>query len=66
MITFRKRRDLDALLEVYGSLFLAQAQSAEFKSKSEEEHKLYLESHAADKLEVLWYFVVCCKRKITN
>jgi hypothetical protein len=51
-------KDLDALLEVYGSLFLTQAQSAEFKSKSEEEHNVYLESHAADKLEVLWYFVV--------
>jgi ATP-dependent protease ClpP protease subunit len=52
-------KDLDAQLEVYGSLFLTQAQSAEFKSKkSEEEHKAYLESHAADKLEVLWYFVV--------
>jgi hypothetical protein len=41
-----------------GSLFLTHAQSVEFKSKSEEEHKVYLESHAADKLEVLWYFVV--------
>jgi hypothetical protein len=51
-------KDLDALLEVYGSLFLTQAQSAEFKSKNEEEHKIYLETHAADKLEVLWYFVV--------
>src|SRR6266550_4163735 len=51
-------KDLDAQLEVYGSLFLTQAQSEEFKSKSEEERKVYLESHAADKLEVLWYFVV--------
>ena len=51
-------KDLDAQLEVYGSLFLTQAQSAEFKSTSEEERKVYLESHAADKLEVLWYFVV--------
>jgi hypothetical protein len=51
-------KDLDALLEVYGGLFLTQAQSAEFKSKSKEEQKVYLESHAADKLEVLWYFVV--------
>ena len=51
-------KDLDALLEVYGSLFLNQAQGAEFKSKREEEHKVYLESHAADKLKVLWYFVV--------
>jgi hypothetical protein len=51
-------KDLDAQLEVYGSLFLTQAQSAEFKSKSDEEHKVYLESHAADKLDVLWYFVV--------
>jgi len=51
-------KDLDALLEVYGSLFLTQAQSAEFKSKSKEEQKVYLESHAAEKLDVLWYFVV--------
>jgi len=51
-------KDLDAQLEVYGSLFLTQEQSAEFKSKSEEERKVYLECHAADKLEVLWYFVV--------
>jgi len=51
-------KDLNALLEVYGSLFLTRAQSAEFKSKTEEEHKVYLQSHAADKPEVLWYFVV--------
>jgi ATP-dependent protease ClpP protease subunit len=51
-------KDLDALLEVYGSLFLTQAQSAEFKGKSKEEQKVYLESHAAEKLDVLWYFVV--------
>ena len=51
-------KDLDTQLEVYGSLFLTHAQSAEFKSKSEEEHKAFLELHAADKLEVLWYFVV--------
>jgi hypothetical protein len=37
---------------------LTQAQSAEFKSKIEDEQKAYLESHAADKLDVLWYFVV--------
>ena len=49
-------KDLDAQLEVYGSLFLTQSQSAEFKSKSDEEHKVYLESHAADKLDVLWVF----------
>jgi hypothetical protein len=51
-------KDLDALLEVYGSLFLTPAQTAEFKTKSKEEQKVYLESHSADKLEVLWYFVV--------
>ena len=51
-------KDLDALLEVYGSLFLTQAQSTEFKGKSKEEQKVYLESHAAEKLDVLWYFVV--------
>jgi ATP-dependent protease ClpP protease subunit len=51
-------KDLDALLEVYGSLFLTQRQSAEFKSMCKEEQKAFLESHAADKLEVLWYFVV--------
>jgi ATP-dependent protease ClpP protease subunit len=55
-------KDLDALLEVYGSLFLTQSQSAEFKSKSKEEQKAYLDSHAADKLEVLWYFVVSLYR----
>ncbi len=51
-------KDMDALLEVYGSLFLTPAQSAEFKGKSKEEQKMYLESRASDKLEVLWYFVV--------
>jgi len=51
-------KDLDALLDVYGSLFLTQAQSAEFKGKSNEDQKGYLESHAAEKLDVLWYFVV--------
>ncbi len=51
-------KDMDALLEVYGSLFLTPAQSAEFKGKSKEEQKVYLESHASDKLEVLWYFIV--------
>ena len=51
-------KDMDALLEVYGSLFLTPAQSAEFKGKSKEEQKIYLESHASDKLEVLWYFIV--------
>jgi ATP-dependent protease ClpP protease subunit len=51
-------KDIDALLEVYGTLFLTPAQSAEFKSKSKEEQKTYLESHAAEKLDVLWYFVV--------
>ena len=51
-------KDLDVQPEVYGSLFLTQAQSAEIKSKSDEEDKVYLESHAADKLDVLWYFVV--------
>ena len=51
-------KDMDALLEVYGSLFLTPAQSAEFKGRSKEEQKIYLESHASDKLEVLWYFIV--------
>jgi hypothetical protein len=51
-------KDLDALLEVYGSLFLTPAQSAEFKSKSKEEQKIFLETHAAEKLDVLWYFIV--------
>jgi Clp protease len=51
-------KDLDALLEVYGSLFLTPAQSAEFKGKSKEEQKTYLQTHAAGKLEVLWYFIV--------
>jgi hypothetical protein len=51
-------KDMHALLEVYGSLFLTPAQSAEFKSKSKEEQMTYLESHASDKLEVLWYFMV--------
>jgi hypothetical protein len=46
-------KDLYALLEVYGSLFLTQAQSAEFKNGSKEEQKAYLERHAADKLEDL-------------
>jgi ATP-dependent protease ClpP protease subunit len=51
-------KDLDALLEVYGSLFLTPAQSAEFKGKSKEEQKAFLEAHAAEKLDVLWYFIV--------
>ncbi len=51
-------KDMDALLEVYGSLFLTPAQSAEFKGKSKEEQKIYLESRASDKLEALWYFIV--------
>jgi ATP-dependent protease ClpP protease subunit len=51
-------KDMDALLEVYGSLFLTPAQSAEFKGKTKEEQKIFLESHASDKLEVLWYFIV--------
>ncbi len=51
-------KDMDALLEVYGSLFLTPEQSAEFKGKSKEEQKIYLESRASDKLEALWYFIV--------
>jgi ATP-dependent protease ClpP protease subunit len=51
-------KDMDALLEIYGSLFLTPAQSAEFKDKSKEEQKLFLESHASGKLEALWYFIV--------
>jgi ATP-dependent protease ClpP protease subunit len=51
-------KDLDALLEVYGSLFLTPAQSAEFKGKSKDEQKIFLETHAAEKLDVLWYFIV--------
>ena len=51
-------KDMDALLEVYGSLFLMPAQSAEFKGKSKEEQKAFLESHASGKLDVLWYFIV--------
>jgi ATP-dependent protease ClpP protease subunit len=51
-------KDLDALLEVYGSLFLTPEQSVEYKGKSKEEQKIYLQRHAAGKLEVLWYFVV--------
>jgi ATP-dependent protease ClpP protease subunit len=53
-----KTKDLDALVEVYGSLFLTPTQSAEFKGKSKEEQKTYLRCHASRKLEVLWYFVV--------
>jgi ATP-dependent protease ClpP protease subunit len=51
-------KDMEALLEVYGSLFLTPAHSAEFKGKSKEEQKAFLERHASGKLEVLWYFIV--------
>lgn len=51
-------KHVGSLVEAYGSLFLSPEQAGEFLSKNPAERNAYLEQNAANKLQMLWYFIV--------
>ena len=70
MITLRKRKTWMLSWRFMAACFLTQSQSAEFKSKSDEEHKVHLKSHATESSPSYgissFHCVVCCKRNISK
>lgn len=63
-----QRRELDRLLHVYDTLFLARDEKKEYDALvvNEEEKRKWLEERSMPKLQPLWYFMVSLCRLLQS